>query len=58
MVSDCIFRLRVQPAYRMLAMASLTSTKGIDWLHAQTYGVAAQQIKKSDLLRLPLFANE
>jgi type I restriction enzyme M protein len=53
-ISDCIYRIRVAPEYQSQVMHSLTSPTGREWLIGQAYGVAARQLSKSDLLRLPL----
>ena len=53
-ISDCIFRLRVQPEHQMIAMQTLSSATGMEWLRCHAYGVAARHLNKADLLKLPL----
>ena len=53
-LSDCLFRIRVQPEYRELVLSSIASEDGKRWMDMQAYGVAARHIAKSDLLNLPL----
>lgn len=53
-LSDCLFRLRVQPQYRDQALRSIASESGKRWMEMHAYGVAARHIAKIDLLNLPL----
>ncbi|MDP1645716.1 MAG: N-6 DNA methylase [Thiobacillus sp.] len=53
-ISDCLYRLRVKPQYRVKVMQALVSDSGRAWLQAHAHGVAASQISKVDLFRFPL----
>lgn len=53
-LTDCLYRLQVPPQYRNAVLSTLSSAAGRDWLELHAYGVAAQQLTKSDLLNLPL----
>lgn len=53
-LSDCLFRLRVQPEYREQVLRVITSEHGKRWMEMRSHGVAASHITKNDLLNLPL----
>lgn len=53
-ISDCLYRLRVKPEYRVAVMRALVSNAGRTWLQAHAHGVAARQLSKSDLYKFPL----
>ena len=53
-LSDCLFRLRVQPEHREQVLRSIASENGKRWMEMHAYGVAARHISKNDLLNLPL----
>lgn len=53
-LSDCLYRLRVQPEYRDLVLRRLASEDGRHWMEMHAYGVAARHISKSDILNMPL----
>lgn len=53
-ISDCLYRLRVKPEYRVAVMRALVSNAGRAWLQAHAHGVAARQLSKSDLYKFPL----
>lgn len=53
-LSDCLFRVRVQPAHRKAVLESLSSKAGAEWLAAHACGVAASHLTKTQLLRFPL----
>lgn len=53
-ISDCVYRLRVPDTMRENVMENLLSDRGQSWLKANSHGVGAQQIAKSDLLNFPL----
>lgn len=55
LISDCIFRIRVEKKYQQLVFQSLTSSLGNEWMQAYSHGVCAKVISKSDLLKFPLF---
>ncbi len=52
--TDCLYRVRVPPEWRQCVMLNLTSATGRAWLEQHSYGVAARQMTRSDLLNLPL----
>jgi type I restriction enzyme M protein len=56
--TDCLYRVRVPQAQRELLMRSLTSEVGRAWLTYHGFGVAAKHINKTDLLNLPLTADD
>jgi type I restriction enzyme M protein len=51
-LSDCIFALRVQPAYRELVFSFLMSRSGRDALASASHGVAARFITTEALLNI------
>lgn len=53
-LSDCIYRLRVNPRYRQTVLSQLCSAWAHNWFQAHTYGVGARQLTKSDLLQFPI----
>ena len=53
-LSDCLFRLRVQPEHREQVLRLIASERGKRWMEMHAYGVAASHITKNDLLNLPL----
>jgi type I restriction enzyme M protein len=53
-LSDCLFRLRVQPEHREQSLRSIASESGKRWMEMRACGVAARHIAKNDLLNLPL----
>ncbi|MDV9031859.1 N-6 DNA methylase [Pseudomonas sp. RAC1] len=53
-VSDCIYIIRCPPEARATVLRQLSSPSGRDWLAAHSYGVAAKQIAKKQLLKFPI----
>lgn len=53
-LSDCLYRLRIEPEHREQVLRVIASENGKHWLKMRSYGVAASQITKTDLLNLPL----
>jgi type I restriction enzyme M protein len=53
-LSDCLFRVRVQPEYRNVVLEALSSKAGAEWIAAHAYGVAASHLTKTQLLRFPI----
>lgn len=54
LISDCVYRLRIPKVYRNAVWNSLTSKTGQDWLRANSHGVCARVISKTDLLNFPI----
>ncbi|REC86309.1 DNA methylase [Stenotrophomonas maltophilia] len=50
LITDCVYRIRVQEEYRDALLLSLGSERGRAWLRSQCYGVSAAQLPKSALL--------
>ena len=57
-ITDCVYRIRLPEHFRALAYDALCSQTGRANLRALTKGVGARLIGKSDLLDMPLYANE
>ena len=53
-ISDCIYRIRVQPEYREPLFRLFASPEGQQWFKARSHGVCAKVISKTDLLQFPL----
>lgn len=53
-LSDCVYRIRVPPAYQKRVLTQLSSVRGQAWLRSRCYGVSAKQLSKADLLTFPL----
>lgn len=53
-LSDCLYRLRVNPQHQKALLHELSSPTGQLWLEMHAYGVAARHICKGDLLNFPL----
>jgi tRNA1(Val) A37 N6-methylase TrmN6 len=53
-LSDCIFRIRVEEKYQKGVFQSLSSEAGKKWLKKYAHGVCSQVISKSDLEKYPI----
>lgn len=53
-ISDCVYRIRVQPKDRAKVLKALSSSNGSSLLLAASHGVGAKVLSKRDLLALPL----
>ena len=53
-ITDCIYRIRVPKNWVNQVWRSLISDKARDWFSANSHGVCAQIISKSDLLNFPV----
>ena len=54
LISDCVYRIRVDKKHRMAVWNALISVKGQQWLHANSHGVCAKLLSKLDLLNFPI----
>jgi len=53
-ISDCVYRLRVQVKYREIIWKALVSPGGKQWLQAHAHGVCARCLSKANLLTFPI----
>jgi type I restriction enzyme M protein len=53
-ISDCLYLIRVEKALRESVLRELSSPMGRKWLISRSYGVAARQLTKADLLQFPV----
>jgi len=53
-ISDCIYLIRCSESHREAVLSQLASQSGKEWLAAHSYGVAAKQLPKKQLLKFPL----
>lgn len=53
-ISDCVYLIRCSENCRDAVLAQLSSASGKRWLAAHSYGVAAKQLPKKQLLKFPL----
>lgn len=53
-ISDCLYRIRVEPKYRKAVFESLISSEGQEWLRSVSHGVCAKVLSKKDLLNFPI----
>ncbi len=53
-ISDCLFRIRVPKARQRVLLQVMSSSEGRMWMDANSHGVAARHISKSELLNFPL----
>ena len=53
-LTDCIYRIRVQEEHKKHVLQQLSSVEGKAWLSSRCYGVSAKQLSKADLLTFPI----
>lgn len=54
LITDCVYRVKVQPQYVETAFRALTSQHGMAWFSVFSHGVCSQVISKVDLLEFPI----
>ena len=53
-LSDCVYRIRVEKEYQEQVLNALLSDNGQNWMSKMSHGVCAQVISKKDLICFPL----
>jgi tRNA1(Val) A37 N6-methylase TrmN6 len=53
-ISDCIYRIRVDLKFRKLVFQAFNSCSGQEWIKSNAHGVCAQVISKIDLFNFPV----
>ncbi|MNC37104.1 hypothetical protein D3C75_856580 [compost metagenome] len=56
-VSDCVYVVRCPAEVREAVLTQLASSEGRAWISAHSYGVAAKQLAKKELLNFPVLLN-
>ncbi len=54
LLTDCVYRIRVEPRFRQKVFQALRSEKGQQWLASVAHGTCALLISKVDLLQFPV----
>lgn len=53
-ITDSVYRIRVDRTYRRQLLERLTSEEGRQWIASRAYGVGARHLTKTDLLEFPV----
>lgn len=54
LLTDCVYRIRVEPRFRQKVFRAFQSEKGQHWLASVAHGTCALLISKADLLQFPV----